>query len=202
MTVATEPADPFAPEVLNAPREWTLEAANVRAMPVEGAQPVLALDLGTSMGWALRTAACVSSGTMNWSDTRKGDTRGKRLLRFWRWLIMIQRGTPLALVCWEDAAFIGSGQKRANMNTAAAYAQFEGITQMFAARHAIPVADVHTSTLKKAITGSGKHPKGTSKDALAKAVRARGYRFDTQDEADALAILEWAINHGHPHGLR
>jgi Holliday junction resolvasome RuvABC endonuclease subunit len=126
---------------------------------------------------------------MNWTEKRKGASRGSRLLRYWRWLHMVNAAEPLSLVVWEDAAWIPTA---ANANTAAAYAQFEGIALMFAARHDIPTDSVHNSTLKKAITGSGKHPKGTSKAKIAESVRALGYVFETQDECDAIAVLHWA----------
>jgi crossover junction endodeoxyribonuclease RuvC len=184
--------DPFSPGALAA-LDGKLVPGNVRGEADPSTLNVLALDLGTEMGWALRTAASVSSGHMTWT-VRRHETRGHRLLRFWRWMNNIQSAQPLALVAYEEVQFLGGapGRGAAGYGTSSAFAQFEGTMMMFGARHGVPVVGVPVSTLKKAVTGTGRHPKGQGKIALAAAVRQLGYGFDTQDEADALAVLQWA----------
>ena len=202
-------ADPFAPAALNPiPRSAPvggggdpsppqpplddfaeLAPSNVVARCDPEALPVLACDLGTHFGWALRTSACITSGTLNLTE-RARETRGDRLLRLWRWLHNVQRAQPLSLVAYELVQHMGDKQRLA----AHCYAQFQAVLLMFAARNEIPVVDVHTGTLKKAITGRGSHPKGTGKDAMQAAVMALGYTPDSYDEADAIGVLHWAIN--------
>lgn len=179
-------ADPFAPAVLRAVPE-SLGESNVLERANLFAKPVLAIDIGTHLGWALRTSTCVTSGTLNLAE-RARETRGDRLLRLWRWLHRIQTATPLALLAYELVQHMGTNQRLA----AHCYAQFQAVVLTFAARHQIPVKEVHTGTLKKAIAGRGSFPKGQAKEAVKAAIIARGYTPDTYDEADALAVLEWA----------
>lgn len=155
---------------------------NFLERPAPGAVPVLAIDVGTSMGWALRTAAGVTSGRENWTE-RRGETRGDRLRRFRRWLSAMHAATPLAMVAYELVRGHGPGQLLA----AHCYGQFEGVLLEWCARNAVPARCVHTATLKKAVTGSG----NARKDRVGAAVRAAGFRPETHDEADAIAVLLW-----------
>lgn len=191
-----EVADPFAPEAIaslavRAAKNPTkaLDEANFFAREDTSALPVLALDLGTACGYALRTRGGVTSGTLDLSHRKRDNARGDRLLRFYAFLLEVNAATPLAWIAHEDVAHMG----RKQMLAAHSYAQFEGVLALFAARNRVPVRPVHTSTLKKAITGRGSWPKDQSKPALMAAVRARGFTPSTQDEADAIAVLEWAL---------
>lgn len=195
--------DPFAPRTFAEAGETTaipepgekpvavhaFERANFLAREDRDALPVLALDLGTNCGFALRTRAGVTSGTLNLTQ-RTRDTRGDRLLRFWRFLFDVQQATPLAWVAHED---VQGGGGPGQWLAAHSYAQFEGVLMLFAARVGIDVKAVHTGTLKKAITGRGAWPSGESKPALMRAVQSRGYTPSGQDEADACAVLEYFV---------
>lgn len=182
-------ADPFAPDAIAAiaPKPaGPFDRANFRARSNPDGLPVLALDLGTVCGFALRTAAGVTSGVLDLQPRAKG-TRGQRLMRLWRFLFDVQQATPLAWVAHELVQGHGPG----GFETARAYAQYEGVVILFAERAGIEVRSVHTGTLKKAITGKGAWPKGQGKAKLLEAVQARGYAPDAQDEADAIAVLEY-----------
>lgn len=157
------------------------QAANFRPLIVAHAAPILALDVATSMGWALRTAAGVTSGRANWAE-RRGETRGDRLYRFHRWLNAMN-ACGLALVVYELVQGPGKGAAQH------VYSQFEGILLAWAARYRIPVRSVPSMTLKKAIAGTGR----ADKPAMLAAVRSRGYAPDSHDEADAIAVLLWAM---------
>lgn len=148
---------------------------------------VLALDIGTAMGWALLTPHYVASGAKKWQE-RRGETRGGRLYRFYRWLTAM-RGGGLDLIAYELVRGHGPGQILA----AHCYGQFEGVLLAWAARHEVAVETVHTGTLKKAVTGRG----NAKKPEIGAAVRALGFAPSTHDEADALAVLRWA----HVKGL-
>lgn len=189
-------ADPFAPTALRAVPEPLFHSENVIERRDPFALPVLCLDLGASMGFAYRTSACVTSGVMNW-NLRARETHGKRLLRIWRWLHAVHRATPLSLIAYEIVHHMGAKQVMA----AHAWAQYQGVVEMFAARHEIRVKTVAVATLKKAITGRGsKHPRAegqtgsdAAKEAMMAAVIAQGFKPDSHDEADALGVLLWAI---------
>jgi Holliday junction resolvasome RuvABC endonuclease subunit len=157
---------------------------NTASCSAPGTARVLALDVATSMGWALRTPACITSGSISF-DQRKRETRGDRLLRFDQWLHAMN-ATQLSLIAYEDVAFHG---KFNGVQTAHTWGQFEGVLLMFAARKLIPVVAVGVGTVKKHATGKG----NATKDQVRAAIKARGFTPDDDDEADALAVLGWAL---------
>ena len=57
---------------------------------------------------------------------------------------------------------------------------------------AAPYLGVPVATIKRHVTGKG----NASKDEVVKAVRARGHAPKDDNEADALALLDWAISNG------
>jgi Holliday junction resolvasome RuvABC endonuclease subunit len=58
--------------------------------------------------------------------------------------------------------------------------------------YAVPYLGVPVATIRRHATGKG----NASKDDVIKAVRARGHAPKDDNEADALAILDWAISNG------
>jgi hypothetical protein len=83
---------------------------------------ILALDLGTTTGWALQAAdGLITSGTVSFRPGRY-DGGGMRYLRFTNWLTEIDRlSGPIAAIWFEevrrhagtDAAHVFGGQRRA-----------------------------------------------------------------------------------------
>lgn len=138
----------------------------------------LALDLGTDLGWALKSPAGVHSGIASFPKRPK-DHDGDRLLRFSQWLTtMKDRGVEL--VVYERAMGLYKDAFASRL-----FPQFEAVLLLWCARHALPIKPVHQSTLKKNAAGSGK----AKKHDIVAAVRALGYKPATDDEADALALL-------------
>lgn len=68
--------------------------------------------------------------------------------------------------------------------------------QEFCARHRIEHASVHSATLKKATTGKGNADKAAMLEAVAKRWKA----VESDDEADAIALLHFAIAELVPSG--
>lgn len=138
----------------------------------------LALDLGTNLGWALRSPAGVNSGTASFPKRPK-DHDGDRLLRFSQWLTQMKdRGVEL--VVYERAMGVYKNARASRL-----FPQFEAVLLLWCARHAVPIKPVHQSTLKVQAAGSGK----AEKHHIGAAVRALGYKPANDDEADALALL-------------
>ena len=75
-------------------------ASNTRTLPVVSPHPgpttgsILALDLGTSMGWALRLGTETHSGTVSFRPSRY-DGGGMRYVRFRHWLDQLAVATAL-----------------------------------------------------------------------------------------------------------
>jgi crossover junction endodeoxyribonuclease RuvC len=143
---------------------------------------LLALDLGTRTGWALLENGRVESGVETF-DVKRGESPGMRYLNFNRWLeAIVSVGHQPDLIVYEQS------HQRGGAATEVA-AGFATRVQEFCARLAIEHAAVHTATLKKWTTGKGNADKAAM---LAAVARRWGRRVDTDDEADAIALLEYA----------
>lgn len=145
---------------------------------------ILALDLGTTTGWALRGHdGLIASGTVSLRPGRF-DGGGMRYLRFTNWLAEIDRlSGPVAAIWFEevrrhagtDAAHVYGGL----MATLTAWAEFRGV----------PYEGTPVGTIKRHVTGRGNAQK---QDVIA-AARSRGFSPADDNEADAIALLLWAI---------
>ena len=146
---------------------------------------ILALDLGTTTGWALRRRdGLITSGTASFRPGRF-DGGGMRYLRFTNWLGELDRlSGPFAAIWFEevrrhvatDAAHVYGGL----MATLTAWAELRGV----------PYEGVPVGTIKRHATGKG----NASKEAVIEAVEAKGHRAIDDNEADAIALLLWAID--------
>lgn len=160
-------------------------ASHLAAVTLPGA--VLALDLGQHTGWALAyPRGPITSGTELFKPGRF-EGGGMPLLRFAAWLgeLHVKAG-PLGTVVFEEV--------RAHRGTAAAhtYGAFLGQLTAWCERHQVPYQGVPVGTIKKHATGRGNAGKG---DVIA-AMRIKGFRPADDNEADALAILQWALTGG------
>ena len=162
-----------------------LSAASVT--PSAQAKSILALDLGTTTGWALRSFdGLITSGTASFKPGRY-DGGGMRYLRFTNWVTEIDRlSGPIEAIYFEevrrhlgtDAAHVYGGL----MATLTAWAELRGV----------PYAGAAVGTIKRHATGKGNAPKL----AMIQAAQARGFSPADDNEADAIAILLWAIETG------
>jgi hypothetical protein len=144
---------------------------------------VLALDLATTTGFALRAAdGTIASGTVSFRPSRY-DGGGVRYLRFGNWLNQLA----------EDAGGIGIvhfEEIRRHLSTDAAHVHGGLLATLTAwcEQRSIPYQGVPVGTIKRHVTGKG----NADKAAVVAAVRARGFAPVDDNEADALAILLWA----------
>jgi hypothetical protein len=146
---------------------------------------ILALDLGTTTGWAVRdTGGMIISGSTSFKPGRF-EGGGMRYLRFTRWLDdMALLAGPFALIDFEevrnhagtDAAHIYGGL----MATLAAWAELRGV----------PYRGVPVGTIKKHATGKG----NAGKSEMINAMIAKGFAPTDDNEADALALLHWSMD--------
>ena len=154
------------------------------AMASPAADKILALDLATTTGWALRSAdGRVVSGTVSFRPSRY-DGGGIRYLRFRAWLECLA----------EDAAGIGVvhyEEIRRHLSTDAAHVHGGLLATLTAwcEQRGIAYQGVPVGTIKRFIARKG----NADKQAVIAAVRARGFNPADDNEADAIAILLWAI---------
>ena len=78
------------------------------------------------------------------------------------------------------------------MDAAHAYGGFLAHLTAWCEHHRIPYQGVPVGTIKKHATGLG----NASKAAMIAAMQAKGYPVTDDNEADALALLHWALAQG------
>ena len=147
---------------------------------------MLALDLGTKTGWALHGQdQSITSGTIEFKNDR-WQGGGMRFLRFKQWLTEIKQ-----MAGGLDAVFVEEVRRHAGVDAAHAYGGFLAHVTAWCEHHAIPYEAVPVGTIKRHATGKG----NANKDAMIVAVRNRGFDPADDNEADALALLGWAMAH-------
>jgi Holliday junction resolvasome RuvABC endonuclease subunit len=145
---------------------------------------LLALDLGTKTGFALRDAdGAITSGTAEFRLDR-WQSGGMRFLRFKYWLTEIKhQAGGVDLVVYEQV------RRHAGVDAAHAFGGWLAILTAWCDHHGIAYQGAPVGTIKRHITGKG----NADKAAVIAAIRARGFNPADDNEADALAILLWAI---------
>jgi Holliday junction resolvasome RuvABC endonuclease subunit len=158
-------------------------AAPGRQVNDDNAPTILALDLGTTLGWALRFTGLAMSGTEHFKVGRF-EGGGMRYLRFVRWLDELWRfaGRPSALY-FEEV------RRHRGVDAAHVYGGFLAQLTAWCERHGVPYQGVPVGTIKKFATGKG----NADKAAMIEAAKRWGHRPEDDNEADALALLHWAI---------
>ena len=148
------------------------------------ADTILALDLGTTTGWALHGRdGTANSGTVSFRPDRF-EGGGMRYLRFKHWLTEFKSTTG-----GIDAVYLEEVRRHAGTNAAHIYGGFLAHVTAWCEHHGIPYQGVPVGTIKRHITGKGNAPK----QAVIAAVRGRGFAPVDDNEADAIALLLWAI---------
>jgi hypothetical protein len=148
---------------------------------------ILALDLGTTTGWALRAAdGLITSGTASFRPGRY-DGGGMRYLRFTNWLTEIDRlSGPIAAIWFEEV------RRHAATDAAHVYGGLMATLTAWAELRGVPYQGVPVGTIKRHIAGKG----NADKQVVIAAIRALGFDPQDDNEADALALLLWAIAQG------
>jgi hypothetical protein len=148
---------------------------------------ILALDLGQRTGWAVRSRdGAIASGV---HEFRPGRFAGGGMiwLRFRAWLQEIdETAGNLGVVVFEEVV--------AHRGVAAShcYAGFLAHLTAWAEANKIPYQGVPVGTIKRHIAGKG----NADKAAVIAAVRKLGFSPVDDNEADALALLNWVIAQG------
>ena len=152
--------------------------------PGVGPLIILALDLGLTTGWALRTAeGGVTSGTATFR-TDRWQGGGMRFLRFRGWLTEIRQNAGAI-----DAVFFEEVRRHAGVDASHAYGGWLAILTAWCEYHGVAYEGVPVATIKRHVTGKGNAPK----EAVIATVRALGFDPADDNEADALALLHWAL---------
>lgn len=145
---------------------------------------ILALDLGTCTGWALqpRAGGPVTSGTQSFKPGRY-EGGGMRYLRFRGWLNSLRASVEVHAVYFEEV------RNHKGVDAAHIYGGLLAHLTAWCEQNKIPYQGVPVGTIKKSWTGSG----NAGKAAMVEAARSRGFQPVDDNEADALAILHYAL---------
>jgi Holliday junction resolvasome RuvABC endonuclease subunit len=144
---------------------------------------ILALDLGTQTGWAIRL---IDGQIISDSETFKPqrfEGGGMRYLRFRKWLTEIKQSGEIDAIYFEEV------RRHIGVDAAHAYGGFMATLTSWCEHHQIPYQGVPVGTIKKHATGKG----NAGKAEMITAVVKRGFTPVDDNEADALALLHWAI---------
>ena len=144
---------------------------------------ILSLDTATKTGWATNIHGR-RSGVIEFA-LKRGESPGMRFLRCRSWLNEMLKllSGQIDVIVYEQAHHRGGA-------ATAVCVGFVTEVQAFAAEHNIELMPVHTATLKKFATGSGRANK---KDMVQAAIR-RGWNPQDHNEADASLLLEYGLN--------
>jgi Holliday junction resolvasome RuvABC endonuclease subunit len=155
-----------------------------QAAAADSGGAILALDLGTRAGWALRDKGSTFSGSMSFRPSRY-EGGGMRYLRFSRFLDeLASRSSAFGAVFFEEV------RSHAGTDASHIYGGFLATLSSWCEQRSIPYEGVPVGTIKRHVTGKG----NADKDAVIAAIRARGFSPEDDNEADALAILLWAVD--------
>lgn len=141
---------------------------------------VLALDLGTTTGWALKTRGRIISGSYDLSGSRF-EGGGMRFLRFEREFLTKFR--KVDEVVFEEV------RRHTGTDAAHIYGGLWATLTSWCEKNTIPYRGVGVGVIKKHITGKG----NAGKPQVMDAVRALGFSPTDDNEADALALLNYVL---------
>lgn len=168
---------------------------------------ILVLDLGTNTGWALQDAAgIITSGNVSFKQNRF-EGGGMVFLKFRRWLtemknncgsneIKDSKGTINKFGHTYDssarinAVYFEEVRAHKGVNAAHKYGGFLGQLTAWCEHHEIAYQGIPVGTIKKHITGRG----NASKEKVVEAVRKKGFAPKDDNEADAIALLDYVLN--------
>ena len=173
--------EPELPAELGTPHA---SRARAREFPAANCN-VLALDLGTQCGWAVVTRdGKFSSGSDRFDPKRCGGP-GKRWLAFREFLTARAREAgSIQAVYYEDVK-----QPFASNLAARAYCGLLAVLELWCAANNIPLYGIGVGTIKKHATGRG----NAKKPEMIAAAKARGIAAKDDNEADAVALLAYAL---------
>jgi hypothetical protein len=165
---------------------YTKDLIQIQTPPetLAGAKTIMALDLGTTTGWAIRGFdGFITSGTVSFRPGRF-DGGGMRYLRFINWLTEVDRLTgPISTIWFEEV------RRHAGTDAAHVYGGLMATLTAWAELRGVPYEGVPVGSIKKHATGKG----NAQKQAIIAAAVARGFSPADDNEADAIALLLWAI---------
>ncbi len=145
---------------------------------------LLALDLGTTTGWALQDSEGQITYGYSTFRPQRFEGGGMRFLRFKRWLTELK-----AVAAHIDVLYFEEVRRHVGVDAAHVYGGLMATLTAWCEHHQIPYQGVPVGTIKKHATGRG----NAGKEEVIATMIAKGHPVKDDNEADALALLYWAI---------
>jgi hypothetical protein len=149
---------------------------------------IMALDLGTTTGWATyEPSGNITSGSVSFK-TGRFEGGGMSFLRFKRWLTDFKQ--TLGAI---DVVYFEEVRAHKGVDAAHKYGGFLAHLTAWCEHHQIPYQGIPVGTIKKHITGKGNSPK----ERVIDAIRKKGFTPIDDNEADSLALLDFILYEQH-----
>jgi Holliday junction resolvasome RuvABC endonuclease subunit len=146
---------------------------------------IISLDLGAHTGWAIRHSdGHITSGTAH-LQPRRAEGWGRRFLRFGLWLDELIAATDRV-----DAVYFEQVHRHLGTAAAHSYGGFLSHLARCCEHYKIPYIGVPVGTIKLFIAGKG----NATKQEVITSVKALGHHPTDDNEADALALLHFALH--------
>ena len=150
-------------------------------------QKILALDLGTTTGWALNDQNKQITSGVAYFKPQRYEGGGMRYLRFRRWLEEINEpNSEINQIYFEEV------RNHKGCDAAHVYGGLLAHLSAWCEQNQIPYSGIPVGTIKKHITGKG----NSSKELVIKAIKNLGFNPIDDNEADALALLDLVVKGG------
>ena len=140
---------------------------------------ILAVDLGTTTGWAISNEFGITSGSMSFKQNRF-EGGGMRYLHFQRWLGELPK---MDIVYFEEV------RRHLGVDAAHSYGGFLSHLTSWCEMYKTPYQGIPVGTIKRFIAGKG----NATKLEVIEAVKALGHCPLDDNEADAIALLHLAM---------
>lgn len=142
---------------------------------------ILAIDCGTKTGWAISCNGMVESGVQDFT-LKRGESAGMRFFNFRIWLKRMLNKFPIKLVVYEQAHHRGGAATMVGVGMVTRIQEECDIREL-------KYTPIHSATLKKFATGSGRASK---ESMLSRAREEWGVHVIDDNEADALFLMDYA----------
>ena len=146
--------------------------------------PILAIDLATRTGWAVRKDGVVTSGFVDLGGDG-GMLPVAKAERLMRWMRSTIDASAIKIVVYEAPI-----KRHASAGAAELAYGLAMACQLMARSKNCEVSMVHVGTIKKAWTGKG----NAKKPDMVEMARANGFDVRDHNEADALALIHYAAS--------
>jgi len=144
---------------------------------------ILAIDLGTTTGWALAGRDGIVKGGSERFAPKSNESQAQRWMKFRRWLSDLGQSAGEINVVYYERVLHHSAVQAAHV-----YGGLEALLQIWCEVNRVRMVTVSPGTIKKHWTGKG----NADKAAMIAAARAKGLSPVDDNHADALALLSYA----------